>query len=72
MSRSYKHTAIFKQYNVPYYKRLSNKRIRKFLCNLEDGFKSTKIFRIVLDPYNICDWKYFPRDKQSKTKAKRK
>lgn len=72
MSRSYKHTAVLKQHNVPYYKRLSNKKIRVFLRELEVGFKSTKLFRIIVNPWDICDWKYYPKDKQSKLKAKRK
>ena len=72
MSRSYKHTAVVKQHNTAYYKKLSNKRIRIFLTKLEVGFKSTKLFKIIVDPWLICDWRYYPKDKQSKLKAKRK
>jgi len=72
MSRSYKHTSVIKQRNDQNAKRQSNKKIRKFLTNLEVGFKSTKLFRIVLNPWDICDWKYYPKDKQSKLKARRK
>lgn len=45
MSRSRKKTAIFKQKNDRYYKRLSNKRIRK------------TEFRRVVNSYDICDYR---------------
>ena len=52
MSRSRKKTAIFKQKNDKWYKRHSNKKIRK-----TDNLPSGGAFRRVVNSYDICDWR---------------
>ena len=49
MSRSRKKTAIFKQKNDKWYKRQSNKKIRK------TDIPSGGAFRRVVNSYHICD-----------------
>lgn len=51
MSRSRKKTAIFKQKNDKWYKRHSNKKIRK------TDIPSGGAFRRVTNSYDICDWR---------------
>ena len=51
MSRSRKKTAIFKQKNDKWYKRYSNKKIRK------TDIPSGGAFRRVVNSYDICDYK---------------
>ena len=72
MSRSRKHP-VFKG-SDKYYKKLSNKRIRKWIATLDVGFKSKRQFKQQVNPWDICDWKYVV-DKTNKklfNKAKRK
>lgn len=69
MSRSYKYP-IYKQRNDKYHKKLSNKRIRNYFKTLKIGFKTNKL-RILVNPYDICDWKFIP-DEDKITIAKRK
>ena len=71
MSKSYKYP-IYKQRNSKSYKRLSNKKIRKVLLKLEIGFKSTKFFKTLVNPWDICDWRFKPRDEKDKLKSIRK
>lgn len=71
MSNSYKYS-IWKQHNDKFYKKLSNKLIRRFLIKLEKGFKNTKLFKQVVNKYDICDYKWIPRNKEDLIKAKRK
>lgn len=52
MSRSRKKTAIFKQKNDKWYKRHSNKKIRK-----TRDIPSGSAFRRVANSYDICDWR---------------
>jgi hypothetical protein len=51
MSRSRKKTAIFKDKNDKWYKRHSNKKIRK------TDVPSGGAFRRVANSYDICDWR---------------
>ena len=53
MSRSRKKTAIFKQKNDKWYKRRSNKKIRK------TDIPSGGAFRRVVNSYDICDYARF-------------
>ncbi len=71
MSKSRKYP-IYRQKSDKYFKKLSNKKIRKFLLSLEQGFKSTKLFKQIVDHWNICDWRFVPRDKEDAIKASRK
>jgi hypothetical protein len=66
MSRSRKKTPIIKQKNCMYYKTLSNRLIRK--TDLASG----GMFRKVVNPWSICDWAYFPTDKEDIKRAYRK
>jgi len=52
MSRSRKKTAIFKDKNNKWYKRYSNKKIRR-----ARDIPSGGAFRRVVNTYNICDYK---------------
>ena len=65
MSGSRKKTAIFKQKNDRYYKRLSNKRIRK--ADIPSG----GAFRRVVNTYDICDYARFAEPEEVE-KATRK
>jgi hypothetical protein len=56
MSRSYKYPILKK--NDKYFKKLSNKRIRKYLNKLDLGFKSSNFFKLIENQWNICDFKY--------------
>ena len=71
MSRSYKYP-IFKDKTNKYFKRLSNKKIRKYLKKLNQGFKSSRFFKTIEESWNICDWTRDPRDKDDYNKALRK
>ena len=71
MSRSYKYP-IFKDLPDKFYKRLSNKKIRKFLKTLEKGFKSTKLFKELVNKWDICDYKWYPEDEEKLKIARRK
>ena len=51
MSRSRKKLAVWKQKNDRWYKRYSNKVIRK--TDIDSG----GMFRRVVNSWNICDWK---------------
>ncbi len=64
MSRSVKHTAVYKQRNDKDFKRLSNKMIR------HRDIPSGCAFKRVMCTYDICDYKWFA-DKGDK-KAVRK
>jgi len=55
-----------------FYKRLSNKEIRKYLNKLTKGFKSSKLFKQIEETYNICDYKFKPLNEKDYNKAKRK
>ena len=65
MSRSRKKTAIFKQKNNKWYKRQSNKKIRK------TDIPSGGAFRRVINSYDICDYARFA-DPEEVEKATRK
>jgi len=71
MSNSYKHP-IYKDGNDKYFKKLSNKKIRRYLKNLTKGFKSKTFFKKIECPWNICDWKCEPMNEESFKIAKRK
>lgn len=71
MSNSYKFP-IWKQHNDKYYKKLSNKLIRRFIKELEQGFKNTKLFKQIVNKYDICDYKFVPRNKEDLIKSSRK
>lgn len=71
MSRSYKYP-IFKDKASKTTKRLSSKAIRRWLRTLEIGFKSMKLFRQQINPYDLCDWKIFPIKQSDIEKSKRK
>jgi hypothetical protein len=64
MSRSIKHTAIYKQRNDKDFKRLANKRVRRV------SIQSGAAFKRVSESYDICDYKWLA-DKGDK-KAVRK
>ena len=66
MSRSRKKTAIFKQKNDKWYKRQSNKKIRK-----TRDIPSGGAFRRVVNSYDICDYARFA-DPEEVEKATRK
>lgn len=66
MSRSRKRVAIWKQPNDRFFKRYSNKKIRR------TDLRSGKMFRRVIDTWNICDFLWFPRDVDGKKRAIRK
>lgn len=53
-------------------KRLSNKKLRKYLKTLSTGFKSSIIKKKLSNPYDICDWKFEPLNAEDKLKASRK
>jgi len=63
MSKSKKYP-VYKDSPSKHTKRLSNKRIRKYLKSLVKGFKSTRFFHQLLNQYDICDYKWYP-DKES-------
>ena len=65
MSRSRKKTAIFKQKNDKWYKRHSNKKIRK------TDIPSGGAFRRVVNTYDICDYARFAEPEEVE-KATRK
>jgi hypothetical protein len=71
MSRSYKYP-VWKQRNDQGYKKYSNKRIRKFINTLSVGLKGTKLIKQLLCSYDICDYRWYPRNEEDKLKAKRK
>jgi len=52
MSRSLKHTAIYKQHTDAFFKRYSNRMIR------HRDIQSGGAFRRVMCSYDICDWKH--------------
>jgi hypothetical protein len=58
MSRTYKYP-VKKQRNNQYFKRQSNKKNRKWLNTLTKGFKNSKLFKILTNPYDICDYKTY-------------
>jgi len=66
MSRSRKKTAIFKQKNDKWYKRYSNKKIRK-----ARDIPSGSVSRRVVNSYDICDYARFA-DPEEVEKATRK
>lgn len=68
MSRSYKYP-IYKERNHKTYKKLSNKRIRQYLKTLYKGLKTTKL-RLLVDPWDICDWRFKPNTNDVKAKRK--
>ena len=68
MSRSYKFP-IWKQYNDKYHKKLFNKRVRKFSI---ESYKGFSLLKKLLNTWDICDYKWYPRTKEDKLKAKRK
>jgi len=61
MSRSYKYP-VFKDHGNREVKRQANKVVRKYL-DIIGG----KFYRKLFDPWNICDWKWYP-DKLDKIK----
>lgn len=74
MSRSYKYPVWKDQSSRSQIKskRLANKRIRNHLKLLSFGFKGIKYFHKLFNTWDICDWKWYPRTKEDKLKAKRK
>jgi len=71
MGKSYRYP-IFKDEPDKYMKRLSNKKIRKWLKKQDKGFKSKKQFKQQVDQYDIVDWKYVPDNDNEYAKARRK
>ena len=59
MSRSFKFP-MFKLRNSKKYKKLSNKKIRKF-----KDIIGGKFFKKILNPWNICDYKSYPIEKDT-------
>ena len=72
MSRSYKYP-VWKDHgkHVKYNKRISNKKIRRYLKTLTKGLKTNRL-RLLEDPWNICDWKFYPDKEEDIKKASRK
>jgi len=71
MGKSYRYP-IFKDEPDKYMKRLSNKKIRKWLKKEDRGFKSKRQFKQQVDQYDIVDWKINPGNDDDYVKAKRK
>ena len=71
MSRSYKYP-ITKDSPSKIMKRLSSKRIRRWLIKLDTGFKSSKQFKQQVNQYDLVDWITLPENKKEINKAKRK
>ncbi len=71
MGKSYRYP-VFRDQPDKYMKRLSNKKIRKWLKKEDRGFKSRRQFKQQVDPYDISDWKFYPEDEYDYAKAKRK
>jgi hypothetical protein len=71
MGKSYRYP-IFKDEPDKYMKRLSNKKIRKWLKKEDKGFKSKKQFKHQVDQYDIVDWRTRPQNANDYNKAKRK
>ena len=74
MGKSYRYP-VFKDEPDKYMKRLSNKKIRKWLKKQDRGFKSGKQFKHQVDQYDISDWrsivdKYEDEDLYNKTRRK--
>jgi len=64
MSKSKKYP-VYKDSGSKDTKRLSNKRIRKYLKSLVKGFKSTKFFHQLLNQYDLCDYRWYPNKESS-------
>ena len=71
MGKSYRYP-IFKDNPDKYMKRLSNKKIRKWLKKEDKGFKSKKQFKQQVDQYDIVDYKRYPLTPDECFKARRK
>jgi hypothetical protein len=69
MSKSYKYP-VFKS-NTNQMKKIANRCIRKKLKRLLTCRKGNW-YRKLFNPYNICDWKIYPKTKNQKIIAKRK
>jgi hypothetical protein len=71
MSRSNKYP-IFTDKKDKRSKRAANKRVRKWLKNIDSGFKGYEILKKIYDPYNIEDYKIEPINEEQYKKALRK
>ena len=72
MSRSYKKYPIFTQQAHKSDKRAANKRIRKFLKSIEQGFKTNGFIHKLFNQWDIRDWRFIPKTIEDIQKAKRK
>ena len=72
MSRSYKKTPVFTPQSHKSDKRAANKKIRKFIKSVEQGFKSINFMHKLYDSWNIRDWRFFADTDEDKIKALRK
>ena len=72
MSRSYKKYPVIKDRTSKFVKRLSSKKIRKWLKDEDRGFKSSRQFKHQLNQYDIHDWIYRPDNDEDIEKYKRK
>ena len=71
MGKSYRYP-VFKDNPDKYMKKLSNKKIRKWLKKQDKGFKSRKQFKHQVDQYDIVDYKHYPSTSDEYIKARRK
>jgi hypothetical protein len=70
MSRSKKFPVFKDSHKKLYDKRLSNKKIRK--ASDIENFKGFNLLKKLYDPWNICDWKWYPKDIDDINKSSRK
>lgn len=66
VSRSRKKHPVVKQKNDKWFKGYSNRKIR------HSSIQSGGMFRKVLDTWCICDWRYYPTDKEDIERSFRK
>lgn len=66
MSRSYKYP-VFKDHSNREDKRQANKVVRRSLVVVNGKF-----FRKLFDPWNICDWRWYPKDVDKIMESRRK
>lgn len=74
MSRSYKYPIWKDQSSRSQIKAktLANKKIRNHLKKLTFGFKAMGYFHKLFNSWDICDYRWYPRTEEDKSKAKRK
>jgi len=72
MSRSRKKTAVFTDSN-PENKKKASRRVRKAVKNaIKKGHETMPLTREHTNPYDICDFRFYPTKKKDKLKALRK